>query len=99
MPGSVVDVEAVIDQFGAVAVVDLCPHHFGQAHLLAAQLRERQRQATLCLVAGVIDDDDMAATVVAGPGVGNEAVRGPVTGPGRLRLDLRPGAIAKGAGL
>src|SRR5437660_23128 len=60
------------------------------------QFRERQRQAALRLVAGVIDDDEMAAAGITGPGISDEAVRGPVAGPGRLRLDLRPSAIAKG---
>src|SRR5439155_23372216 len=55
-----------------------------------------QPQPTLPLVAGVIDDDDMTAAAIAGPGIGDEAVRGPVAGPGRLRLELRPSAIAEG---
>ena len=41
-------------------------------------------------------DDEMTAAFVACPGVGNEVIACPVAGPGRLRLDLRPGAVAKG---
>ena len=85
-----IDVEAGIDEFATVAIVNLGPHDIGEAHLPAAKFRERQRQPALALVSGVIDDDDMAATIVAGPGIGDKFVRGPVAGPGRLRLDLRP---------
>ena len=90
VPGGVIDVEAVIDKLGAVALVDLAPHHIGQAHLPTVHFGEGQRQAALSLVAGVIDDDDMTAAVFAGPGIGDEAIRGPVVGPSELRLDRRP---------
>src|ERR1700730_5155690 len=95
MPGGVIDVEAGIDQLAAVAIVDFGPHDIGQTHWFAAEFRERQRQAALRLVAGVIDDDEMAAAGITGPGIGDEAVRGPVVGPGRLRLDLRPSPLAE----
>src|SRR5215470_1753757 len=97
MPGSVIDVEAVIDDFRTVAIINLGPHQVGQAHLPAAEYREWQLQPALRLVSGVVDDDDMAAAVLAGPGVGDEAIRGPVVGPCRLRLDLRPDVAVKGA--
>src|SRR5882724_10756149 len=38
----------------------------------------------------------MTPAGIAGPGIGDEAVRGPIAGPGRLRLDLHPRAIAEG---
>src|SRR6516225_7399476 len=85
------------NEIGAVAIVNLGPHSVGQAYLPAAKFREWQRQSALPLVSGVIDDDDMAGAVLTGPGRGDEAIRGPVVGPGWLRLDLRPGAVAKGS--
>jgi hypothetical protein len=36
--------------------------------LLAAEFRESQRQSALRLISGVIDDDDIAAAVLASPG-------------------------------
>src|SRR6516164_7995392 len=96
VPGTVIDEETVINKVGAVAIVNLGPHSVGQAYLPAAKFREWQRQSALPLVSGVIDDDDMAGAVPTGPGRGDEAIRGPVVGPGGLRLDLRPGAVAKG---
>ena len=99
LPWGVIDIEAVIYEFAAVAVVNLGPpHQIGQADLLAAEFRESQRQSALRLVSGVIDDDDIAAAVLASPGVGDKVVRTPVAGPGQRRLDLRPRAVAKGAG-
>src|SRR5271167_2228346 len=98
MPGSVINVETVLDEFAAVAIVNLGPHYIGEAHLLAAQFREWQKQAALPLVAGIIDDDEMVAAVLAGPGEGDKAIKGPIARPGGQRLDLRPGAVAKGAG-
>src|SRR6516162_9826960 len=38
----------------------------------------------------------MAASVLTSPDIGDKAIRGPVVGPGWLRLDLRPGAVPKG---
>src|SRR5580693_3033982 len=99
LPWGVIDVEAVICEFAAVAVVNLGPHQIGQADLLAAEFRESQRQSALRLVSGVINHDDMAAAVLASPGVRDKAARSPVAGPGRQRLDLRPGAVAEGPGL
>src|SRR5271156_3117726 len=99
MPGRVVDVEPRIGDLAAIAIVDLSAGQVGQSYRLVAELGKRQRQAALPLVAGVIDNDDMAAFVLSGPGVGDKAIRGPVVGPGRLRLDLRPSAVAKGAGV
>jgi len=82
VPGTVIDEETIINEVGAVAIVNLGPHSVGQAYLPAAKFREWQRQSALPLVSGVIDDDDMAASVLASPGIGDEAVRGPVVGPG-----------------
>ena len=96
VPGTVIDEEAILNEIGAGAIVNLGPHSVGQAYLPAAKFREWQRQSALPLASGVIDDDDMAGAVPTGPGRGDEAIRGPVVGPGGLRLDLRPGAVAKG---
>jgi hypothetical protein len=52
-----IDVEAVIDQIAAIAVVNLGPHCIAQAHLLAAKFGKWQRQSALSLVSSVIDDD------------------------------------------
>src|SRR5580704_14527205 len=90
LPWGVIDVEAVIYEFAAVAVVNLGPNQIGQADLLATEFRESQRQSALRLVSGVIDDDDIAAAVLASPGIGDKIVRRPVAGPGQRRLDLRP---------
>src|SRR6202012_2515707 len=70
-------------------------HHVVQTHWFAAKLWEWQLQAALSLVVGVVDDDDMAAAFGISPCVGNEVIPGPVVGPGRQRLDQRPGAVAK----
>src|SRR6516162_7407621 len=96
LPGRVIDVEAGIDDLATVALIDLSPHQIGQAYSLAGKLDERHRQSALSLIAGIIDDNEMAGATVAGPGVSNEVVRGPVAGPRRLRLDLRAGAVAQG---
>ena len=82
VPGTVIDEETIINEVGAVAIVNLGPHSVGQAYLPAAKFREWQRQSALPLVSGVIDDDDMAGAVLTGPGRGDEAIRGPVVGPG-----------------
>src|SRR6516225_5055643 len=95
VPGTVVDEETLINEIGAGAIVNLGPHSVGQAYLPAAKFREWQRQSALCLAAGIIDDDDMAGAVLTGPGRGDEAIRGPVVGPGWLRFYLRPSAVAK----
>src|ERR1700731_507004 len=97
VPRGVINVEAVIKDVGAIAIVNLVPHQIGQADLLAAEFWERHRQLALRLVSGVINDDDMAAAVLAGPGAGDKAARSPVAGPGRQWLDLRPGAVAEGS--
>ena len=94
-----VDEEAVLGEIAAGAVVDLGTHQIGQAKLLAGQVRKRQGQPTLPLVGGIIDDDEIATGVLAGPGLSDETVRGPVARPGRQRLDLRPRAVAKGTRL
>ena len=94
MPGSVIDVEAVVHEFVAIAIIHLGAQDIGHAYLPATQLRERQRQAALRLVAGVIDDNNSAGAVITGPDKGDKAVRGPVPKPSRLRLDLRPGTVA-----
>ena len=99
MPRGVVDVEAAADQLATVAIVNFAAKQIGQANLPAAQLKKRQRQAALALIAGVIDDDEISRAVVPGPGVCNKIVRGPVAGPSQLRLDLRPGAVAEGRNL
>ena len=54
MPRCVVDVEAVLDEIAAGAVVDLGAHQICQAKLLAGQVRKRQGQPALPLVARVI---------------------------------------------
>src|SRR6516162_3498996 len=95
VPGTVIDEEAILNEIGAGAIVNLGPHSVGQAYLPAAKFREWQRQSALPLVSSVIDDDDMAGAVLTGPGRGDEAIRGPVVGPGWLRFYLRPGAVAK----
>jgi hypothetical protein len=64
----VLDEEAGTDQLAAVAVVNLGPHDIDKAHLLTTKFAERQLQAALPLVAGVIDGDGEAAAVLAGPG-------------------------------
>jgi hypothetical protein len=74
VPRTVIDEETIINEVAAVAVVNLDPHHICQAYLLATQFRNWQRQFALPLVSGVIDDDDMAAAVLAGPGIDDEAV-------------------------
>ena len=68
-----IDEETVIDEIAAVAIVHLGSHHIGQAHLPAAKFREWQGQPALPLVSGVIDDDDIPAAVLAGPGIGDES--------------------------
>src|ERR1700720_2985982 len=82
LPWDMIDVEAVICEFAAVAVVNLGPHQIGQADVPAAEFRESQRQSALPLVSGVIDDDDIAAAVLASPGVGDKAVRSRDRWPG-----------------
>jgi hypothetical protein len=79
-PGSIISLPSRFVDFG--------PYHIGQAYPLAAKVQKGQRQAALTLITRVIDDDEMAGAVVTGPGKGYEAVRGPVAGPSRLRLDL-----------
>ena len=88
VPRSVIDLEAIVDNVAAVAIIKLGPHHISQAHWLAAKFREGQRQPALTLVIGVIDDEEMAGARIGNPGACNEVVGGPVAGPGRLRLDL-----------
>jgi hypothetical protein len=99
LPGRVIDVEAMIDEVAAVTIVHLSSHHVCKTHLLAAQRREWELQAALPLVSGVIDDHHVAAAILTCPGIGNKAVRCPVAEPGRLRLELRPNTVAKGAGI
>ena len=53
VPGAVIDVEAVINEFRTAAIIDLGPHDIGKAHLFAAQFRERQRQAALPRLVGM----------------------------------------------
>src|SRR6266566_4642631 len=72
-------------------------HHIDQAYLFAAECWERQLQPALRLAPGVIDHDDMAATILTGPGRSDKAIRCPVVGPGRHWLDLRPASVAEGA--
>src|SRR6516164_10697588 len=96
VPGTVIDEEAILNEIGAGAIVNLGPHSVGQAYLPAAKFQEWQRQSALPLASGVIDDDDMAGAVLTGPGRRDEAIRGPVVGPSWLRFYLRPGAVAKG---
>src|SRR5208283_1382196 len=43
--------------------------------------------------------DDVPAFVLSSPSVRNEALRDPVAGPSRQRVDLRPIAIPKGVGV
>src|SRR6516225_8673276 len=95
MPRSVIDVEPGIDEFAAGAIINLRPYDIDQAHLFIAELAKRQRQPALSLIGGIIDDDHMAIAVRTSPGIGHKLVMGPVAGPGRQRLDLRPSAIAK----
>ena len=83
-----IDVETALHELAAVAIIDLGPHGIGKTYLLAAGLRELQRQTALPLVAGVIDDDDITVARLASPGVGNKVVRGPVAEPSDSRLDL-----------
>ena len=99
VPWGMIDEQTVINKVAAIAIINLGPHRIGQAHLLAVQIRKWQQQAALPLVAGIIDDDDMAIIGLPGAGIGDEAVRGPIVGPGRLRLDLRPGTVAKSSPL
>jgi hypothetical protein len=40
MPGGVIDVEAVINEFRTLAIVNLGPYHICQAYLLAANFRK-----------------------------------------------------------
>src|ERR1700732_831143 len=70
VPRGVINVEAVIKDVGAIAIVNLGPHQIGQADLLAAEFWERPRQLALRLVSGVINDDDMAGGGLPPPGGG-----------------------------
>jgi len=90
-----IDVEAVIDKLTAVAIVDLGPI-------------TSVRRTCLPRISGndsgsrhwpwlPIDDDEIATAVLAGPRKSDKVIRGPVAGPGRLWLDLRPRAVAKGS--
>jgi len=98
VPRGVIDVESGIYQFHAVAIINLRPHDIGKMHLLTTKLREWQWQQALPRVCGIIADNSVSAVLRADPGIGDQIVRCPVAGPGRQRLDLRPGAVAKRAG-
>src|ERR1700730_2361475 len=95
MPRSVIYVETAVDHISPVEIVNLGPHQISQTHRLAAKFWEGQRQPALSLAVGIIDDGEMSGAIVASRGKGDEVLRGPIAGPGRLRMDLRPGAVAK----
>src|SRR6516164_386229 len=95
VPGGVIDVEPGTRQLAAVAIVNLRAHEIGKAHLLTAKLGKGQLQPALPLISGIIDDDNVSAALGALPAIGDEIVMGPVTGPSRQWLDLRPPAVTK----
>ena len=94
-PGAEVDVEARVDQGGAVPVVELAAHLIGETPGLAGQTGEGQPQMALPLMIGIVDDDDIAGVVRPVPGISDEVLGGRIAGPGLPRLQERPGTVAK----
>ena len=99
VPRGMINEETIINKVAAFAVIDLDPHPISQTHLLAANFRKGKFQPALPLVVRIIDDNDMATVGLAGPGMGDEAVRGriglaPAPAPlrtGRHKKKRRPG--------
>src|SRR5690349_11682054 len=68
MPGTMIDVETVIEDIGPIPIVHFISHQIGQAHLPIFQFRKRQKEPALCLVVGIVDNDDVSTVITAGPG-------------------------------
>src|SRR5271166_1065172 len=99
VPGRVVNVQTVVDEVATIAKIAFGSQGIDKLHWRVPQFREWQLEAALTLVRGVVDDNDMMVACVIRPGKGNEVIRCPVAGPGRFRVNLRPRAVAKSAGL
>jgi len=69
LPGVLVNVEAVLNQIAAIAMVDFAAHQICEKQLFLLKLGERQAQITLPAILCVVDDRNVAPIALSSPGV------------------------------
>src|SRR6267143_6447697 len=85
--------EAAREDVGSVAIVGGGSHQVLELYRVALEVRERQTDIALALVAGIVDGHEETLAVLPLPAPGDEAVGGPVAVPGGGARDLAPLSI------